>query len=256
MGGKANISTTFLNKVSGKWQDNLIDLPSQPPTQGRVLKVVNTGTNNFEGSNWIAGIGDSSVGTVDLPRPDNGRIFVRWWGMPLKGRLIEIHPVLESGIGEKAEATQFSACPGTFTPHILAAVINNDANGPNYGRRIDQYSVDQNDNYYFASDLIVTGDNPVPGYPMPEVRNTTEPDEHLTVSGLNLGSRWAIAVYAIMPWDSWDSVYPIVTEVPLWTLWKDANNHIAVVADIANSKMLFRVTVAGTTNTIELTSVK
>lgn len=89
---------------------------------------------------------------------------------------------------------------------------------------------------------------------MPEVRNTTEPDEHLIVGGLNLGSRWAVAVYAIIPWDSWDSVYPLVTEVPLWTLYSDSSNFVSVVADIEHDKLVFRVN--GSSNSIELNSVK
>jgi hypothetical protein len=65
-----------------------------------------------------------------------------------------------------------------------------------------------------------------------------------------------VAIYGIMPWDSWDSQYPIVDEVPLWTLYYSPEYYIAVVADIANSKMLFRVVNDGALSTIDLSPVK
>jgi len=249
-----NISTFFLDKgANGKWQDDDVDLPNQPPTEGRVLKVVNTGTNTFEGRNRIAGI------QSETPYPTNGKIFIRWWGMPFKGRQNAVIATLDSGIGQLSAARQYSACPGTFTPHLLTANITNPPN-ENYGRWLAIGDMEQNGNFYMASDLIVTGSDPVPGYPMPAGRGTTPLDENLTVTGLGLGSRWAVAVYGIIPWDSWDSTYsyfdgtnshPMVDEVPLWTLYIDATHHIAVVADIAHDKMLFRVTDGATNGTSE-----
>jgi hypothetical protein len=252
----AGITNTSLSpKVSGKWQDGGVDLPAQPPTLGRVLKSVNASTGNKQGRNWIPGTQD-----VDLPRPTVADTYFRWWMMPKKGVQALVAGIIDSGEGSGTAAIAYAGSAETFIPHLhtgTAAQIPGTAGSLSYGTFLTLTAMVQGGDFYMASDNCVTGTNIVPGYPMPEVRNTTEPDEALSKStGLALGSRWTFGVHSVIPWDSWDTTYPLVTEVPLWTLYTDANNHIAVVADIANSALLVRVTIASVLTTITIASVK
>ena len=104
--------------------------------------------------------------------------------------------------------------------------------------------------FQLAFDSLTEGPD-FPGYPLP--LDAKSPDELADISGFTCGQSWTITLAGELPDSVWDGTTTGRSRWPLATLWGDEDNHVAILADAEDGRLVARITAGGfITGTIEL----
>jgi hypothetical protein len=222
-----------LGKKDGQWVYDNVIIDPQPPSTGRVYRVI---ASRFDGGTSVGRIRPAGeVRTVgDVLNTDF--VQIRAWVMNDNPQAM-IHPrveVRQNGPGVFGAMRPKSAVTGTWVPIVFT--------GPadfwdtvSWGLWFFSGEGAPDDlEMFVALDCVIEGIG-YPGYPMGQDESVDKlgthfPDELAKVTGFTCEDEWTITLAGQIPEDGWDSSIDTIDEWPLATIWGDESNYIELVA--------------------------